>query len=371
MSLRLLLADESSSIKKAFELALKDYQVKIQTVHQGIDVKEIFDSFQPDICFIDIMLPKLNGYDACKALKEDSSSQSTPVVLMWSGFMELDSNKFSSCKADGSIEKPFETKTLRDTVQRLLSQLGDNEISSHLIMDEVKKEAHVEDLEFPDLPNDLEALDGEDVDLPPLDPSLFGDVSQGESTDPGSLSDFNNPTAETSDSSVLDLPDLFAEDDEISHPSEMEGWEEQSATHQAPESLDDIDSFSVESLNVTNDDESLPFESPEGLELPPTPAAERHAPVQERHPIETLTQEIELDATEPEELRGDNELIIEKEAQNVPQLSKEELKRLILAQSKDIIESVVWDVVPELAKEMIQKEIQRLTGEIKHESDLR
>src|SRR5580698_858214 len=88
MALRVLLADESSTIKKVFQLALQDFAVEVRPVNLGIDVASVALSFKPDIIFADVLLQKKNGYDVCNELKQDPALSSIPVVLMWSGFME-------------------------------------------------------------------------------------------------------------------------------------------------------------------------------------------------------------------------------------------------------------------------------------------
>lgn len=409
MSLRVLLADESPSIKKAFSLALQDYGVKIQTVHHGVDVKEIAQSFKPDICFMDILLPKLNGYDACLQLKLDEESEKPPVVLMWSGFMELDPEKFTSCKADESIEKPFETDTLRTIVKKLVPRLSQNELSDHLIIDTpiieedektpINIQSFSEDEKTPiSMVSELDEEGSESSDLPPLDSLNFdalddNDEDSPEATDHSvddipSIPDFESILKEDTniDDSNFSAPEGLSLDDVGSSDSDDE-WKEQPIQDEfanlAPEGLDDVDAFTVQSL----DDNSLPFEAPtedlftapEGLDLnlPPTPDKVVTAPpAQEEAPKEKTPAPVEeVQPLKTEEapqvlpLKEEDEIQVSPEA--IPQLSKEELKRLILAQSKDIIESVVWDVVPELAKEMIQKEIQRLTGEVKYESSIR
>jgi len=358
----------------------------VQTVHQGVDVTEIHQSFQPDICFMDIMLPKLNGYDACKAVKETAQ---TPVVLMWSGFMELDSEKYNSCGAEDSIEKPFETKTLRDIVQRLVPSLSQNEISSHLIFEESDAEPlHEESHES--LPSDVPSLT-DHSELPPLGDTSFDEFDTDDATEPSVLTDnvpgplnveeVNLESAPDSGSELPEIDTSFLNDIGASQTAD-DDWTE-NKIGLTPEGLDDVDSFSLASLD--NDDE-LPFEKidgPEGLDLPPIPAPDfglkeqpeaPKAPAVESHeeqlpPIEAGAAS-NKPSSQPEPLKSEDELIVSNNTE-IPQLSKDELKRLILAQSKDIIESVVWDVVPELAKEMIQKEINRLTGEVQIESDLR
>src|SRR6185437_16945127 len=101
MALRVLLADESSTIKKVFQLALQDFAVDVRPVNIGVDVLSVTKSFQPDIIFADVLLQKKNGYDVCSEIKAEDSLGYIPVVLMWSGFMELDEDKFQASQANG------------------------------------------------------------------------------------------------------------------------------------------------------------------------------------------------------------------------------------------------------------------------------
>jgi len=183
--------------------------------------------------------------------------------------------------------------------------------------------------------------------------------------------DLNSNELPEIDTSFLD--DLNSDSDDDS----SDDWSEE-PINLSPEGLDDVDSFSLASLD--EEDEDLPFEKmrgPEGLDLPPVPAPDfglkESKPKEDPLPPINASSEStasKQNSNQPEPLKSEDDLVVANNTE-IPQLSKEELKRLILAQSKDIIESVVWDVVPELAKEMIQKEINRLTGEVQIESDLR
>lgn len=123
MALRVLLADESSTIKKAIQMVLSDYGVDVKIVPTGLDVLSIAQSYNPDIVFADVLLTKKSGYDVCQELKSHTETQRIPVVLMWSNFMQLDQELYKLAKADASLEKPFETQTLRSLVESLVPKL--------------------------------------------------------------------------------------------------------------------------------------------------------------------------------------------------------------------------------------------------------
>lgn len=123
MALRVLLADESSTIKKAIQLVLAEYGVEIKTVPTGIDVLSVTLSFNPDIVIADVLLNKKNGYDVCSELKSHPATKSIPVLLMWSNFMHLDDELFKKSGADASLEKPFDTDTIKMLIEKLVPKL--------------------------------------------------------------------------------------------------------------------------------------------------------------------------------------------------------------------------------------------------------
>ena len=132
MALRVLLADESVTIKKVIQLALQDFAVEVKAVPVGLDVLEVSKSFQPDLVFADILLQKRSGYEVCADLKKDPTTAAIPVVLMWSSFMELDQRQVDACGADGRLEKPFEVEALRKLVLELVPRTRSQRLAHFL-----------------------------------------------------------------------------------------------------------------------------------------------------------------------------------------------------------------------------------------------
>lgn len=133
MALRVLLADESSTIKKVIQLSLHDFGVEIKAVANGLDVHGIVQSFKPDLVFVDVLLSKKVGYEVISEIKNHPDTSSIPVVLMWSGFMQLDEAKASECRADARLEKPFDSEQLRSIVQDLVAKTKTNPVSNFLV----------------------------------------------------------------------------------------------------------------------------------------------------------------------------------------------------------------------------------------------
>ncbi|MGZ3689934.1 MAG: response regulator [Pseudobdellovibrio sp.] len=123
MALRVLLADESTTIRKAVLMVLADYGPDVKAVPSGLDVLSVAKSFDPDIILVDVLLSKKNGYEVSLELKNDPATQKIPIILMWSNFMQLDMIQFINCKANDSVEKPFETEAFRAKIENLLPNL--------------------------------------------------------------------------------------------------------------------------------------------------------------------------------------------------------------------------------------------------------
>lgn len=138
MALRVLLADESPTIKKVIQLALQDYSVEVKAVPVGIDVIPITKVFQPDIIFIDVLLVKKSGYEVARDLKRDPDLKKIPVVLLWNSLMGIDEAKAKESAADRRLEKPFEVETLRSIIQELSPKTISHPISSFLNFDEIE-----------------------------------------------------------------------------------------------------------------------------------------------------------------------------------------------------------------------------------------
>ena len=147
MALRVLLADESSTIKKALQLALSDFAVEVKSVPSGLDVLTVAQDFSPDIVFADILLSKKNGYEVCAELKANPKFTKTPIILMWSGFMDFNESLAASSKYTDKIEKPFDTETLRDLVNKYVKKTQNHPLRGLLdfpkFPDFVESETHI------------------------------------------------------------------------------------------------------------------------------------------------------------------------------------------------------------------------------------
>lgn len=372
MALRVLLADESSTIKKVMQLALQDFGVEVKAVPIGLDVLQVSKSFRPDIVFADVLLSKRSGYDVCADLKGDALLKNTPVVLMWSAFMELDEPRARDSKCDRRLEKPFDADQLRSLVKDLVPRLNENAISNYL--------------SFPDLPEIVEApipppVHAEPPPAPkaapaPAAPSMSARTSApppaparkpapaaqqstgaGRSA-PGILPEVSSPEAEEFVSEDLlagpgqdmDDPDDFQQvplpgsktRNVLDHGRRDEEEWRQGGLEQfrvSPESLqlEDADMFadvSTASIAVAGEDDDVPMDNLEDLTQP------RQAPPAPKAAPSTRTFAPSQAA--------------------LPQLDPMRAEEVLREQVREVLESIAWKIIPDIAERVVREEIQRL-----------
>lgn len=122
MPLRILLADESTTIKKAFSLALSDLGAEIKSVPSGLDVMTVAIDFRPQLIFADVLLTKKSGYEVCREITASIETKHIPVILMWSSFMEFNSTLATQAGYADKLEKPFDTAALRKLVTKFYKE---------------------------------------------------------------------------------------------------------------------------------------------------------------------------------------------------------------------------------------------------------
>jgi two-component system alkaline phosphatase synthesis response regulator PhoP len=114
---KVLIADDELYIGQLVKRALgTDYTVL--AANNGEEAVELACSQKPDIILMDILMPKLDGYSACYQIKRDEATRAIPVVMLTGIGHDLNKKLAEGMGADGYITKPFNAKTLLDTVRK-------------------------------------------------------------------------------------------------------------------------------------------------------------------------------------------------------------------------------------------------------------
>lgn len=116
----ILLADDSSTIRKIVELTFNDTGIRVEAVETGREAMETFERLRPDLVLADVVMPEPSGYEICRSIK--SSDHPVPVVLLAGTFEPFDEQQARECGADDHLIKPFESETLLAKVHELLEE---------------------------------------------------------------------------------------------------------------------------------------------------------------------------------------------------------------------------------------------------------
>ncbi|MEK6289735.1 MAG: response regulator [Acidobacteriota bacterium] len=121
MGSRILLADDSITIQKVVNLTFADEGIEVVAVSNGDMAERRLAEVRPDLVLADIFMPGKNGYELCEAIKQNPQFRNVPVVLLVGAFEPFDQAEARRVRADAHLTKPFESRTLVETVRRLIS----------------------------------------------------------------------------------------------------------------------------------------------------------------------------------------------------------------------------------------------------------
>jgi DNA-binding response OmpR family regulator len=103
-----------------FSLGMEGYEVI--TALDGEQALEKLHSERPDLIVLDIMMPKLDGYEVCKAIKSNPQTRHVPVILLSAKGRNVDQKMGFDVGADDYITKPFSPRKLVERINQLLGQ---------------------------------------------------------------------------------------------------------------------------------------------------------------------------------------------------------------------------------------------------------
>ncbi len=122
---KILIVDDEIHIRMLLEQTLEDIEdehgVQILSAADGEQGLELIRKERPDLVFLDIMMPKLNGYEVCRKVKEDPSlSGSLHIVLLTAKGQEVDRRQGLELGARQYMTKPFDPDEVLGTARALL-----------------------------------------------------------------------------------------------------------------------------------------------------------------------------------------------------------------------------------------------------------
>ena len=121
---RVLIADDNEPNRELLEAYLAGVDCEIEIAVDGRDTMAKVESFQPDLILLDIMMPKLSGFEVCKQLKEDPRHKRI-MILMVTALNELgDIERAVAAGTDDFLSKPVNKFELLKRVENMLKLKG-------------------------------------------------------------------------------------------------------------------------------------------------------------------------------------------------------------------------------------------------------
>ncbi|MDQ4142496.1 MAG: response regulator [Actinomycetota bacterium] len=118
---RVLICDDDPVILRLIQVNLELEGFEVLLAHDGANAIEIATAEHPDLVVLDIMMPRLDGYQTCERLKAEASTKDIPVVFLSAKAQESDIEKGRKYGVADYLTKPFDPDDLVEVVQRLLS----------------------------------------------------------------------------------------------------------------------------------------------------------------------------------------------------------------------------------------------------------
>jgi DNA-binding response OmpR family regulator len=131
---KILIVDDEQAIRDLLEIVLKKEQFQVAAASDGKSAMDLFNSFNPDLVLLDIMLPDTSGHDLCR---EMVNKRKVPIIMLTARNDVIDKVLGLELGADDYITKPFDTRELIARIKAVLRRLGKNEeinknVLSHL-----------------------------------------------------------------------------------------------------------------------------------------------------------------------------------------------------------------------------------------------
>jgi twitching motility two-component system response regulator PilH len=117
---KVLVVEDSPPQREMISALLTGIGLAVTSAGDGVEALEQMKTSRPDIVVLDIVMPRMNGYELCRRIKTDPKTQEVPVVMCSTKGEEFDRYWGMRQGADAYIAKPFQPQELVGTVKQLL-----------------------------------------------------------------------------------------------------------------------------------------------------------------------------------------------------------------------------------------------------------
>ncbi|OBX79563.1 pilus assembly protein PilG [Moraxella atlantae] len=116
--LKVMIIDDSKTIRRTAETLLEKAGCEVISAVDGFDALAKIADSNPDLIFVDIMMPRLDGYQTCALIKNNADFADTPVIMLSSKDGLFDKARGRIVGSDEYLTKPFSKEELFDAIER-------------------------------------------------------------------------------------------------------------------------------------------------------------------------------------------------------------------------------------------------------------
>ena len=367
MSIKVLVADDSITIQKVIGIIFGGDEYSLTVVDNGKSAVDKAREIDPDILLIDALMPGMTGYEVTELIRSTPSLAVKPILILTGSFEPFDEEKAKKCGADDFIAKPFESQQIITKVKELLELGRSRALSAHAIRPQAVPDPLQEqapeasppvfniptpvfvpqpEISQPTAPDDIWGAFTTEVEVPvtiadtPVDgvtpfpttfePDVFSIITEENEEPSGQMFITTAPSSHQPGSQWIPVEEnTFEFEEEIIADVPQSIFTEQTV-------LKNETSFG----DIVFDDDIAPA----------TALTKEEPPVAEPEAEPVVEPELE-----PVEEVAVPEIILP-----AVTLTEDQLRAAITSASKEVIERIVWEVVPDLAEAMIREAIRKI-----------
>ncbi len=120
MAKKVLICDDEPYIRESVSYVARDEGYEVLTAEDGEEALRLAREQLPDLIFLDLMMPRLNGFQVCEALKSDPATQGIHVIILTARGQEIDRDRGKDVGAEEYLTKPFSPRKLRQRMHEVL-----------------------------------------------------------------------------------------------------------------------------------------------------------------------------------------------------------------------------------------------------------
>lgn len=110
MSEKILIVDDEVDVVEVIEMLLKNQGYEVISAHNGFEALERIEKEIPDLVILDIMMPQMDGLEACGKMRKNKKMDNVPIVMFSAKLSAVDKKEAFEAGADGFITKPFNAR---------------------------------------------------------------------------------------------------------------------------------------------------------------------------------------------------------------------------------------------------------------------